>query len=292
MNESIINEIKETLDFQYVSDMHVFKSLTREDQHNVIISHINDRMINLVHTVSEMGGDRNLTIAYVNEACALAKADLVFRQKGDYVGYRQLYMQMYHPKHADVKPTDNSSGDSVKELVGMGLMSQDRRWVLKALSLNDKHGFYNDQEIDDILKMYWDYEMVENSTKDRWEEFCKSYGDESCSGPTVDEWQPSQVSDEFYGLDGYITIPRHVLDDGTRNTPMSEWVERLSKWVKTLEADIRRWCEDQPDIVSIEDPFVWGECFIVTNTCNPVQIQISVCPKISLAKLIQLEKEE
>lgn len=291
MNESIITGVKETLDFQYISDVSEFQSMTRDQQHEVIISHINDRIVNIVHSLHESTRHESAA-SWIRQAKAVTVADLVFKQKGDYVGYRDLYMQRYHPKFSETKPESDVPPESVKDLVGMGLMSQERRWVLEALRLNDEHGFYTEQEIDDILKMYWDWDMVKNSTRDRWEEFCKGFGEKSCSGPTVDEWQPSQVSDEFYCLDGYITIPRHVLDDGSRDRPMSEWVERLSKWVKTLEADIRRWCEDQPDIVSIEDPFVWGECFIVTNTCNPVQIQISVCPKISLAKLIQLEKEE
>jgi len=180
--------------------------------------------------------------------------------------------------------------ESVKEMVGMGLMSKNRQWVLKALSLNDEFGFYTEQEIDDILKIYWDWNMVKNSTSDRWEEFCKSYGEKSCSGPTVDEWHPSQVSDDFMtNLDGHISLPDHVWHR-SESRAMSAWADELSDWIKSLEADVRRWCAQQPEIIDIEDPFIWGTCFHVNTDGCSVEIQISVAPKISLAKLIQLEK--
>ena len=285
MNEAIISELMDSLDFQYMHGVEDFNSLTRQEQIDIILAHIHDNLLNQAHTMYETRHSDEATLERSKDIISWAVADLVFRSKGDYCGYREVYMNRFHPIHAGGDASASLPPTTPKKMLSLALKSKNREMVLWALRADREYKIYTNDELEDILVKNWTWHLVENATHERWESFCKSYGGQSSSGPTIDEWCPRQLGDEFYNLDGYITIPKHVFQTKEEESPRP-WAQSMLSWVSKLEEDIVKWCEWQPDIISHEDPFVWGEVLNVCPSTLEIQIQVSVSVTISLAEMI------
>lgn len=294
MSKKVIESVMKTLGFQYMSEKAEFNSLSRESQLDIIIDHINERMVDIVHTLAEVSGNAKAVETWVDQAVAITEADLVMRNVHPVQDCRSEYLLEYHPRSESSEPKTPAPTDTPKELINdlivMGLQSKSRNMVIRAIKLNEEHKILTEEEVDGLLAMHWDWGMVEVGTNENWEEFCSTFGGTSGSGPTIDEWQPQQVSDECPNLDGYIALPKYLVNDNMPSSLLS-WGDELHKWLNTLDMEVKQWLDDQPEILSYEELFV---STIPIESCDEgeVQIKITVRPKISLAELILLEKDQ
>jgi len=181
-----------------------------------------------------------------------------------------------------------NANEKHKEKLLSLIESGDVASIKQAISLNETLNIISESEINTTiasqLKGNWEsplWRMV--TTSSDWQTFLESF--DSDSGPTQDEWTPSNEKEGWathtdpFGLDGYVAMPK-----AKRGMSVANYGKLLGKYIVDLEKKVLNWANSRPEI-TVKELFVWGGKEVLSDGYNDsVVLQISLDVDINLVR--------